>query len=405
MTAQFYQMLQALNRSVFGNEYKGTESEADSVYALASEQGVFSLVYPVLCKDNSDANAKWEMLFLRIVAINEKKMYCLKTVLENMKKAGVEVCVLKGASVASVYYMPECRASGDVDLYISEKDEKTAMKVMSDMGMDVLPRKNGSHHFEARDKNGGLFEVHISLFSEMLDDIVFQNKFSVSEPFVKTEMKDGTVINSLGIQDNLNFLTAHLIKHFVKEGCGIRQITDLLAYINYYRDKIDFEKYFSLLDEIKFEKFVKNILGIGVKYFGLQFDSFETELSDKILNDVENGGNFGFGDEERRGFHEKFIRIRSGENFNRFEEKLTKRKRMNMLRNAFLPSRAFLVKKGYAYLNKTIVLYPVAYFGRIFSLVKMFICGKRNVSSLKYKEKTNSAIEGRLGLMKEMEII
>ena len=36
MTAQFYQMLQALNKSVFGNEYKGTESEVDSVYALAS---------------------------------------------------------------------------------------------------------------------------------------------------------------------------------------------------------------------------------------------------------------------------------------------------------------------------------------------------------------------------------
>lgn len=405
MTVQFYQMLQALNQSVFGNEYNKTECEFNSVCTLALEQGVFPLVYPVLCDNNSYSDVKWEMLFLKTIAINEKKMHCLKNVLENMGKAGVEVCVLKGASVASVYHMPECRASGDVDLYIEEKDEKVAMKVMSDMDMDVFPRKNGSHHFEARDKSGGLFEVHISLFSEMLDDIVFQNRFSVSEPFVKTEMKDGTVINSLGIQDNLNFLTAHLIKHFVKEGCGIRQITDLLAYINYYRDKIDFEKYFALLGEIKFDKFVKNILGIGVKYFRLQFDSFETELSDKILNDVENGGNFGFSDEERRGFHEKFLRIRSGETSEKFEEKLTKRKRMNMLKNAFMPSRTFLIKKGYNYLNKTIVLYPVAYFGRIFSLIKAFVSRKRNISSLKYKEKTNSAIKERLGLMKEMEII
>lgn len=406
MTAQFEEFLNVLERSVFGTEYNPTENtDCKTIYDLAVKQGVFPLVYPVVSEKIPSSDMKWEMLFLQTVAINEKKLYCLRKIIENFEKENIEYCVLKGVCVASVYSMPKLRASGDIDMYVYPESEKKAMKILENMGMNIIPRKEDSHHFEARDKNGGIIEVHVALYNKMLGDIVLKNKFSVTQPFVAIETGNGFAVNSLGIEDNLNFLTAHLIKHFIKEGCGIRQVTDLLAFVNTYKDEIDMEKYFSVLKEIKFDTFIKNVFGIGVKYFGLQLDIYETELSDKILTDIETGGCFGFGEEERNGFYESFLKTRSEMTADEFNENLDKKRKQSILKSVFLPGKGFLIRKGYTYLKKSSFLYPIAYAHRIFDVLKLLIRKKRKISDLNYKEKSNSTIDDRMKLMEEMKII
>ena len=406
MTMQFKEMLKVLGRSVFGTEYIPTNDiDVEKVYDTSIKQGVFPLVYPVVSEKIPSSDMKYEMLFLKTIAINERKMYCLRQVTDNLEKENIPCCVLKGVSVASFYYMPNLRASGDIDMFVYPEDEKRAMKILENMGMTIIPRKEESQHFEARDKNGGLIEIHVTLYSKMLGDIVLKNKFSVSEPFVKTVIKDEFSVNSLGIQDNLNFLTAHLIKHFVKEGCGIRQVTDLLAFINANKDEIDFEKYFSVLKEIKFDTFIKNILGIGIKYFGLQLNIYETQFSDEILEDIETGGSFGFGEAERDGFYESFLRTRSDMSSEEFNENLDKKRKQSIVKSVFFPNKGYLIKKGYTYLKKTPLLYPVAYIQRIFDVMKKLVFRKRKISDLNYKEKSNETISSRMKLMEEMQII
>ena len=399
-------MLKVLGRSVFGTEYIPTEgTDVEKVYETAVKQGVFPLVYPVVSEKIPTSDMKYEMLFLKTIAINERKMYCLRQVTDRFEKENIRCCVLKGVSVASFYFMPNLRASGDIDLLVYPENEKKAMKVLENMGMTIVPRKEDSQHFEAHDKNGGLIEVHVTLYGKMLGDIVLKNKFSVSESFMKTEIKDEFSVNSLGVQDNLNFLTAHLIKHFVKEGCGIRQVTDLLAFINANKDKIDFEKYFSVLKEIKFDTFIKNVLGIGVKCFDLQFDIYETQLSDKILEDIEIGGSFGFGEADRNGFYESFLKTRSNMSPDEFNENLDKKRKQSIVKSVFLPNKGYLIKKGYTYLRKSTLLYPVAYIHRIFNVLGKLVFRKRKISDLNYKEKTSSTIDSRMKLMEEMKII
>lgn len=406
MTVHFEEMLKVLGRSVFGTEYIPTEgTEAGKVYETAIKQGVFPLVYPVVSEKIPSSDMKYEMLFLKTIAINERKVYRLRQVTENLEKENIPCCVLKGVSVASFYYMPNLRASGDIDMFVYPEDEKRVMKILENMGMTIIPRKEESQHFEARDKNGGLIEMHVTLYSKMLGDIVLKNKFSVSEPFVKTVIKDEFSVNSLGVQDNLNFLTAHLIKHFVKEGCGIRQVTDLLAFINANKDKIDFEKYFSVLKEIKFDTFIKNVLGIGVRYFGLQLDIYDTRFIEKILEDIEIGGSFGFGEEERNGFYESFLKTRSNMSTDEFNENLDKKRKQSIVKSVFFPNKGYLIKKGYTYLKKSTLLYPAAYIHRIFDVMKKLVCGKRKIADLNYKEKTNETIDSRMNLMEEMKII
>ena len=79
MTEQFRELLNVLGRSVFGTEYNPSEKiNVNAVYETAVKQGVFPLVYPVVSEKVMPSDMKYEMLFLRAVAINEKKLYCLK---------------------------------------------------------------------------------------------------------------------------------------------------------------------------------------------------------------------------------------------------------------------------------------------------------------------------------------
>ena len=57
-------------------------------------------------------------------------------------------------------------------MFVYPEDEKRVMKILENMGMTIIPRKEESQHFEARDKNGGRIEMHVTLYSKMLGDIV-----------------------------------------------------------------------------------------------------------------------------------------------------------------------------------------------------------------------------------------
>ncbi len=406
MTIQFQQMLNVLKQSVFGKKTDYIlDEEYEKIFELALRQGIFPLVYPVISPKQENPSLQWEGIFLKTIATNERKQYCLKKIIDNLDKEGVEYCVLKGCTVATSYHMPELRVSGDIDLLIPPEKEKTVMTTLENMGMTISPRGKEKHHFEAHDKSGGLIEVHVRLYSKRFEDVVLKNKFTFSQPFINIETYSGFSVNSLGVEDGLYFLTAHLIKHFVKEGCGIRQITDLLAYINSYKDEINIEEYFTVLREIKFENFIKNILGIGVKYFDLDFDDYSLDMADKILTDVEKGGTFGFGEVERLGFYENFLRRREEIGKEEFSAKIGKKRRISILKSVFLPSRRFLISKGYKYLERSFIFYPIAYANRIFDVLMMLIKRKRSLSAFKYNEAENPTIDQRTKLMRDMGII
>ena len=78
---------------------------------------------------------------------------------------------------------------------------------------------------------------------------------------------------------------------------------DLLLYMKANEDKIDFEKYNATIKELKYDKLVETIKTIGGKYFGLDFEVTEEALAEKLLDDTEYGGIFGFEADDRGQFY------------------------------------------------------------------------------------------------------
>lgn len=402
MTDCFRKVLNVLNTSVFGNIADTDAAQPQDIYEIAIKQSVFPLVYGVMPNNNCDK--KYERIFFMQVVQREQMLCCLKDVITLFDDNDINYCLLKGFTVGELYYKPEYRVSGDIDILIDEESEKKAMDLLSSrMNMKITPRYKSQHHFLAKHCSGVLLEVHIRLYGSTFDEIVLKNQFRITEATTQIKLNNEFYVNTLGLYDNLYFLTIHLIKHFVKEGCGIRQVTDLLVYVNAHKDKIDFDEYFRTLNAIKFDKLIKNILGIGVKYFNLSFPIYETEYADAILTDIEIGGSFGFSDNKRLGFFNNFILERTEKKRKKFIFERSLKQTKAILKGVFLPSKTFLINKGYKYLEKSILLYPVAYFNRIIDSI--ILLKKRGTKDFVFETSENSAINNRIELMKELHMI
>lgn len=407
MRNEFETLLYILKYAAFGEKINiATLRINKEVFDFALRQDVLPLVYATVAKNPIIADAKsYKHIFFAQIIQNEQQLAFLKNIVEIFEKNNINYCVLKGASIAALYHLFEYRFSGDVDILINQKDEKFVMNLLEDtLGFSITPRAKEGHHFLAQYENGVLFEIHTSLYGESFDSLVLKNLFIQGETYGKLLIKDGLCINTLSVTDNLYFLTAHLIKHFVKEGCGIRQVTDLLVFVKENKDRIDFKEYFQKLEKINFDVLIKNIFGIGEIYFSLDLPYAETKYVADILEDIQNGGSFGFSEEARKGFFDNFLVNRTRMDEKQFSSKMTAKQSRKILRGVFFPSRSFLISKGYHYLKKSILLYPVAYVQRVFDAFLLLVRGKRSIGDFKFKKNENKTISERMKLMEELQM-
>lgn len=407
MTKEFQRLVELLQFGVFGTTpLNSTEAELEKVCELALRQGVFPLVYGALDKEQRKSlNPKWEQMFFRAMMKNEQKMSVLSGIVKKLEDEGIECCILKGWTVAKDYYLSECRLSGDIDLYVDPKDERRAMSFFEKLGFDVEPRPEGKHDFKANSPATGLIEVHVQLYMDLFSRDVLRGKFGITEDFCDMKINEFLTVKSLGINDTLDFLTAHFIKHFVREGSGIRQITDLLAFVEKNKARIDFDEYFAQLDEIRFKDTILNVFGIGVKYFNLDIEHYRTERVEELMNDVEVGENFGYGETERRLFYEHFL-IKRNQADDDAQQRVIREKKKTVYKSVFLPDRKALEKRGYTYLKKSVLLYPVAYVHRLFDVFCNMITGKSKYkSAVNFADKENTVITSRIDMMKKLNII
>lgn len=407
MTVEFRRLAEILKFAVFGTQSKTvTPADMEKVCEVALRQGVFPLLYGTLDDETKRAlDPKWEQMFFRAMVKNEQKMAALSGVIKRLEKEEIPYCILKGYTVAKDYHLSGLRLSGDIDLYVEPAYEKRASDLLESLGFEVESRPEGKQDFKASSPAVGLVEVHVQLYAEVFSNAVLKNQFGITEDFVDMQINDFLTVKALGPNDMLDFLTTHFIKHFVREGSGIRQVTDLLAFVEKNKDKIDFELYFQKLEVLRFKKLILNVFGIGVKYFDLNFDKYLLDFADELMDDMEAGENFGLGEKERLEFYTQFLEKRTKTD-DLSARKLVRKRKISSLKAGILPKRDALIKKGYTYVEKSVLLYPVAYIHRTTKILKVLLNRKKSAGvSFGVGKKENRIVSDRLRLMNELDII
>lgn len=361
MTQAFENMLYLLGAGARGYDVLALNMDMNAVREASIQQGVWPLVYKAA---EPTANVTpWKSEFLLSVARNVARKEFTLSVLKKLEEAGVRYCLMKGAAVAELYHKPECRISGDTDIFINPADEPGAEKVLADLGYSFEKRDRNDHHLQATHPVGGLLEVHVQMYAKTTEKIVFNGKIEYSDKFGRISI-DGEEFNTMDIYDGLVYLTAHYIKHLLNSGCGIRQILDLLLYMEKYKNEIDFDKYNKLLKELSYDKLIDVVKSIGGKYFGFDYPVLYPELMEELLTDMEKGGTFGYLADDRANFYSMYCKARSVRFFDRLYMGLN---REDYLLKKLFPSKNSMVYRGYKYASKGWLL-PVAWCNRFFDL-------------------------------------
>lgn len=389
MTESFENLLYLFGAAATGkNIALNKEINVEEIRKYAIQQGIWSTVYSKL-QDLCDVSA-YKKEVLSVITSAAARTEYTSYILKKLDEKGIECCLVKGISISRLYHEPEFRISSDTDILIDPKDENKVAEVLKENGYIVEERSSNDHHMRAFHSVGGLLEAHIMLYSEITSQFVFNGMNMYGEPYKEFEF-NGYCYKTLGVNDGLFYLTAHYIKHLVNSGGGVRQMMDLLLYIDYYKNEIDFNKYYEVLKELRYEKLIKIVMSIGAKYFGFNYEITDEQLMQKILDDTEKGGIFGFSALERKGFYSEYCSKRSNWSKLKYTAYTALKSEISPLKNIF-PPREKMEQMGYK--DKLLI---VSWIKRMYGFVM------KRVTPVATNRK--NGIDARMDLMKELDMI
>lgn len=408
MTRDFENMLYLFGCSALGKEVNNEYcTNLSKVRELALAQEVWDVVYVGIREKIISGDVKippeiferLEKTFTANIARNMQKVQFNLTALKKIEDAGIKYCVLKGITVAQLYNMPEVRISSDMDILIDEKAEKKVTGILKELGYETKDRAKNDHHMKAYHAVGGLLEVHVALYSIATDKIILDDEISYTEEYVRLE--NGTY--ALGINDALIYLTAHLIKHLINDGAGIRQMMDLLLYMKKYEELIDWEKYNALIKKLGYDNFIAVIKGIGVKYWGMDFKDAVTVGNgmEELLEDCEIGGLFSMTEKDRKQFYHIYTQKRAGQNNAQHSMYRLTKSETSPIRMLF--PKCSSMKARFSYVDKFPVLLPIGWVHRIIEIVlKQMGIIKEDAENASVHKRRMDMIE-KLGMLAERE--
>ena len=162
----------------------------------------------------------------RIERKNRRMDAALRLLLQRMGREGLHPVLLKGQGVAALYGHPLLRECGDIDLYFpSEKEEREAAELMRRAGCRTERQPDGSVCYSWQgvevEHHTRLFDLHNPLLRGYLSALVGRHGFTD----IRTE--DGASLPVPAPLPNLLLLNAHLLKHIMGHGVGLRQFCDM----------------------------------------------------------------------------------------------------------------------------------------------------------------------------------
>lgn len=325
MTTDFNNLLHLLSCTIFLKEPEFDRNyNFKNIYKLSKAHQVQTIIFPTISKYKEKLNVNeslfqvWKKSYLFLLSRSFQRKQYLFSLIKKLDKHNIGYCILKGDALANLYSNPDDRISSDIDLLISDKENVS--KVLDFLNEDkfiIKPNLDDSHQIECYHQNYGLIEVHTKVCDETAYKIWFENKIEFEEPFMKTSDNNANEFYTLSVTDGAIFVTFHFLKHFLSHGCGIRQLLDMLLYLKHYEAEIDWNRYNSLFDDLRYLKFIYLCKQIGNLFFNMNFDvdgKPDQQLCESVLSDLENSGVFGKEEEYRNFFTHHFTAKRRVDN-------------------------------------------------------------------------------------------
>ena len=287
------------------NLFSLESEEWNYLYNLSKAHTVEGIIYEGILKLPSEFYPPFNLLLKWTAVIDGIERYNLKmknTMIDmahSLKNHGSSVVLLKGFGLGNNYIKPNLRISGDVDFYFETKMD-------FDLAIDYLQKnniayKNGDHGSIYYKYNNTEFEHHVKMIDlfnpfvrKSLKDIeniergnytyLDKEKFNISIPSY----------NIMQIQAN-----AHILKHFLGFGIGLRQFCDVARLCSIDTENYNGKVLKNYFKKLKIYKWIELVFSFLINHLGLPKNNIPFEITlnedtDWLKDEILNSGNFGF---------------------------------------------------------------------------------------------------------------
>ena len=249
------------------------EASWSSLFLLARQQTVVGLIYRGVTHLPADFNLPGDTV-LDLMAFaggiereNRRKAGIVARLMDEYDSIGLHPVLMKGATVAAFYPHPELRSSGDIDLYFPPEEFKKACSApgcerTSDRSVHLL-------------RDGVDIDLHDRYF----------DLHCASDKLPAIGSPEATVL----------MLSAHILKHAIGAGVGIRQCCDLTMAWQACKDKVSEEAWRDLFQRTGTLRWNRLLFSFLEDYLGLTDSPLkDKQVSSAPLRDIIlEGGNFG----------------------------------------------------------------------------------------------------------------
>ena len=283
---------EAVRQSVVGLAFAGLE------HIQAASQGADDPgnTTDIIAKPPTDLLMRWAMEEQRLRALNAKFDAEARRLTELFESLGLYSVILKGQGNAMLYPEAAPRTPGDIDIFV-EGGKCEVLKVLRREGLLDEHDTPSYHHAHMKmGKSGIIIEVHYrpsSGLSTPWRNCRFQR--ILNEEIRKSQMTDkGFRVPTATF--NLLMQLAHIQRHFINSGIGMRQIIDF-CYVLENAHNDDVERCRRLLSGFGMKRVAQAVMWIASEKLGFTFSSHFANPSQRwgemLLAHIVNDGNFG----------------------------------------------------------------------------------------------------------------
>lgn len=281
------------------------EKEWQVIYELAVSQTVEALVYDGVMRLDKNLFPSEELLLhwtVRVDAIerrNRQMAHIIRETGQLFQDEGADFLLLKGHTLALCYPLPLHRSSGDIDYYFTDKSAFRQMnRRISEKNISV---KRGALYSVYYRWKGFDIEHHTRLM-----DLVNPASQRFLACLVKQEedRRQAIRFGDITLSTLSPLLThvhtnAHILKHFIGYGIGLRQFCDMARICFTYHDQVQGERLALTYKKLGISRWSMLLYSFLVEYLGLSERYLPFPLTKKLPTDwlaaeVLQAGNFGF---------------------------------------------------------------------------------------------------------------
>lgn len=272
----------------------------DKLIDLSKKQQVYSVIIPVIDLESVPVDFANE---LQLYSQNELlRMLAMKAELEEiekeLEKKEIRFMLLKGSVIRNYYPLQKMRQMSDFDILYDKSKREGLIEIMNGRGYNLFSCGENSDDFSK--KPFYTFEFHRELF---FNEHIFCPDFSDVWDNAKPDSKNAFKYH-MSHEDLYLHTVAHMYKHYILGGFGIRFIADIYVLLEHFGKAFNSKYVDEKLKKMELTSFEKTVREVAYAVF--DGDSFTYEQA-KFLGDVMSFGIYGSGEGGARVYYDEYV--------------------------------------------------------------------------------------------------